>query len=124
MAGLKGLDRSGAEARSRLTDEAAEEFIRAAPLSAPKPAEPAPAPVQKKKAKVAAKSKRVNFSLDDKIDKQIDKVSLWPRSFKATRSDVVRAGIQALMAMPRNEAVELLRSVTGAEADTQDTHDE
>lgn len=116
MAGLKGLGKDAAEARQKTADDAALEFINSASLMAPKPPEDKPAP----KKKPAAKSKRVNFSLDDVVDKNIDKISLMPRSFKASRSDVVRAGVKLLLSMPRADAIEVLRSVVGAEADTQE----
>lgn len=122
---MKGLGKNDVEARQRETEEAAARFIGGAALG-PTKVEPAvaaaPAIAPKKKAK--AGSKRYNFSLEDKVDKTIDKLSLLPRSFKASRSDVVRAGVAALKAMPREQAVELLRSVVGAEMDEDDTHDE
>lgn len=121
---MKGLGKDTVDARQKENDEAAARFISGAPLASTR-AETAvviPAVATKKKAK--AGSKRFNFSLEDKVDKSIDKLSLLPRSFKASRSDVVRAGVAALQAMPRAQAVELLRSVVGAEADEDDTQGE
>lgn len=58
-----------------------------------------------KKAKVF---KRLNFSLDDSVDREIERLSLIPRTFRATRSDVVRAGIAALSAMSNEQITELM----------------
>lgn len=52
--------------------------------------------------------KRVTFSLTDSISEEIDRLSLIPRGFRASRSDVVRAGIAALAAMTEEQIVELL----------------
>ncbi|MAB97706.1 MAG: hypothetical protein CMK71_06515 [Pseudomonadaceae bacterium] len=62
-------------------------------------------------AQSAAVFKRVTFSLTDQISEEIDRLSLIPRSFRASRSDVVRAGIAALAAMPEEQFVALLDKV-------------
>lgn len=113
MGGLKGLSRTDAEIRQSEADRKAEEFISAAPMIAPKPTV---APAKSKKS-VKPAFKRVHFSLDATIDKDIDKLSLLPRTFRATRSDVVRAGIAALQAMSNAEVVALLAKVSGADED-------
>ncbi|GAB6389989.1 hypothetical protein [Stutzerimonas marianensis] len=59
----------------------------------------------------AAVFKRVTFSLTDQISEEIDRLSLIPRSFRASRSDVVRAGVAALAAMPEEQVVALLDKV-------------
>jgi len=120
MAGLKGLGKVDAEARLKSTENAALEFIGSASLVSQKAADPAP----EKKKKPAAKAKRVNFSLDETLDKQIDKLSIMPRNFRATRSDVVRAGVLLLLSMPRADVIAKLREVVGAEDDTQEEHDQ
>ncbi|VEI37138.1 Uncharacterised protein [Stutzerimonas stutzeri] len=56
----------------------------------------------------AAVFKRVTFSLTDEISEEIDRLSLIPRSFRTSRSDVVRAGVAALAAMPEEQLVALL----------------
>lgn len=55
--------------------------------------------------------KRVTFSLTDQISEEIDRLSLVPRNFRATRSDVVRAGVAALSAMTEDQVVALLDKV-------------
>lgn len=55
--------------------------------------------------------KRVTFSLTDQISEEIDRLSLIPRGFRATRSDVIRAGVAALSAMTEGQVVALLGKV-------------
>lgn len=55
--------------------------------------------------------KRVTFSLTDQISEEIDRLSLIPRGFRATRSDVVRAGVAALSEMTEDQVVALLDKV-------------
>lgn len=52
--------------------------------------------------------KRVTFSLTDQISEEIDRLSLIPRGFRASRSDVVRAGVAALAAMSEEQLVVFL----------------
>ena len=127
--GLKGLTRADADARKELAnksnDEAAAAFIGSAPVRsapAPAPAEavtPVPTTTKKKKG-TGPKFVRTNFSLDAKSIKQIDKLELYPRTFKVTRSDVVRAGLLALESMDKKAAIELLAKVSGAEPHEQE----
>ncbi|EIU5458491.1 TPA: hypothetical protein ACPHWC_000102 [Pseudomonas aeruginosa] len=65
-------------------------------------------PNSKAPAQSAAVFKRVTFSLTDQISEEIDRLSLIPRGFRASRSDVVRAGVAALAAMPEEQLVALL----------------
>ncbi len=118
MAGLKGLDASSVAARQGQVDESAlREFIGGAPVKSGGPMTEADR-VKEQPAKKPAKGPkfvRTNFSLSDKTNKQIDQLSLAPRTFKVNRSDVVRAGVAALRAMPRAELVKLLATVVGAD---------
>jgi len=59
----------------------------------------------------AAVFKRVTFSLTDQISEEIDRLSLIPRGFRASRSDVVRAGVAALADMTEEQVVALLNKV-------------
>ena len=52
--------------------------------------------------------KRVTFSLTNQISEEIDRLSLIPRGFRASRSDVVRAGVAALTSMTEEQVVVLL----------------
>lgn len=93
MPGIKGLrkgDRPDHERR-------AEEFISGA------------SPRQTRAA--APSFKRYTFSLTADVSAEIDQLSLIPRDFRTNRSDVVKAGIEALRQLPETELVELLRGV-------------
>ncbi|WP_085618898.1 MULTISPECIES: hypothetical protein [unclassified Pseudomonas] len=115
MAGLKGLDAASVAARqSTANEEDLKRFIGGAPVQAQ--AEPVPEPQRSAKKPKGPTFKRTNFSLDDKTNKQIDQLSLAPRTFKASRSDVIRAGVKALKAMPRAELIALLATVVDADA--------
>lgn len=74
--------------------------------------------VVRPKKKPAAMAKRFNFSLTQKVSDTIDKLTRWPRTFNASRSDVIRAGVLALQRMDRAEALKLMAEVTG-----EDPHD-
>lgn len=58
-----------------------------------------------------AKFKRYNFSLTEEVSKKIDELSLKPRSFRCSRSEVVKAGIQALANMNEKELLSILQHV-------------
>lgn len=55
--------------------------------------------------------KRVTFSLTDELDKEIDRLSLIPRGFRASKSDVVRAAVALLSDQSEEEISRLLHSV-------------
>ncbi|MNG14779.1 hypothetical protein D3C84_985600 [compost metagenome] len=55
--------------------------------------------------------KRVNLSLDTQIDAEIDRLSLLPRDFKASRSDVVKAAVALLATHSDAEVIEMLRGL-------------
>lgn len=93
MAGLKGLTKDQQPSK----EEALETFISGAPLKSNAPGQS------------TAVFKRVTFSLTDHISEEIDRLSLVPRSFRATRSDVVRAGVAALSGMTDDQIVALLK---------------
>ncbi|MFV3292405.1 MULTISPECIES: hypothetical protein [Pseudomonas] len=115
MAGLKGLDAASVAARQgTVNEEDLKKFIGGAPVQAQP--EPAPEPAKAAKKPKGPTFKRTNFSLDEKTNRQIDKLSLAPRTFKASRSDVIRAGVKALTAMPRADLVALLATVVDADA--------
>jgi len=89
------------------TDEAALAFISAAPVSA--------TPKLKRKRKKAPTFVRTTFSLSKDLNRQIDKISLLPRSFRASRSDVIRAGVIALQQLDKAELLALLETASKAE---------
>lgn len=66
-------------------------------------------PPQKREKKRVYKT--VTFSLTEEISKEIDKLTLVPRTFRASRSDVVKAGIAALQRMSEEELIALLNEL-------------
>ena len=58
-----------------------------------------------------AKFKRFNFSLTNLVSKDIDEISLLPRDFKCSRSDVLKAAIFSFKELSEKEQVENLRKV-------------
>ncbi len=113
--GLKSMKRPDNEKPSQEElDRRAREFIKSSPVTTQPEAEArgekaGKAPPRKPVAK------RFIFSLNDDTSEQIDLVALLPRTFKASRSDVVKAGLLALLSMPNDEAIALLAQVTGAD---------
>lgn len=95
MAGLKGLKKGQQPSK----EEALDAFINGAPIKSSAPGQS------------AAVFKRVTFSLTEHISEEIDRLSLVPRTFRATRSDVVRAGVAALSAMTEEQVIALLEKV-------------
>ena len=55
--------------------------------------------------------KRVNLSLDEHVDAELDRLSLLPRDFKASRSDVVKAAVALLATHTDAEVIEMLRNL-------------
>ena len=107
--GLKDLIRKPDQtiSSSEANDEAALAFISAAPVSA--------TPEPKRKRKKAPTFVRTTFSLSKDFNKQIDKISLLPRTFRISRSDVIRAGIIALQNLEKGELIALLEKASKAE---------
>jgi len=52
------------------------------------------------------------FSLDKKINKSIDRLTLASRNLKVSRSDVIRAGVLALQEMEVDQLQALLERVS------------
>jgi hypothetical protein len=87
------------------SDAAAEAFISGAPVST--------APVKRRRKKSQALFVRTTFSLSKKVNKDIDKLSVLPKHFRVSRSDVVRAGILALSQLEQPELLALLEKAKG-----------
>jgi hypothetical protein len=126
MAGLKGMGRK-AEPTPEERERQRLEFIHGAAVHA-NPAEalaviPEPAATKRPTAKKKPTPVRTIFSLTEEVNKHIDKLSLVPRHFKATRSDVVRAGILALRAMSKADQVAFLAQATGANPVEESEHE-
>lgn len=108
--GLKNLSRPTRvieDSPEASIEAAAQAFIADAPVGAN--VEP------KRRRKKASTFVRTTFSLSKDVNRQIDKISLTPRNFRATRSDVIRAGIMALQNLDRAELLELLESASKAD---------
>ncbi|MBA1245468.1 hypothetical protein [Pseudomonas japonica] len=107
--GLKDLVRKPEQVvpPTEANEEAALAFIAAAPLSA--------TPKAKRKRRKAPTFVRTTFSLSKDINLKIDKLSMLPREFKATRSDVIRAAIIALRKLSKAEIIALLEDASQAE---------
>lgn len=53
--------------------------------------------------------KRITFSLSEDVDQEIDRLSLVPRDFRASRSDVIRAAVALLAAQDEAEIARLMK---------------
>lgn len=97
---LKGLSKSIPTAILD-TDMAADSFIGAAKVlhngTEPK--------------STGVRFKRVNLSLDAKVDAELDRLSLLPRDFRASRSDVVKAAVALLSTQTEENIIDMLRSL-------------
>lgn len=111
MAGLKGLDAKSVSARQNASNPELDAFIGGAPVQGKTTAKRA----GRKPNNI--KPAKTTFSLTEAVNKDIDQLSLAPRSFKATRSDIIRAGVMVLKALPEQELIELLARVVGAESE-------
>lgn len=95
---LKGLTKSTTEPASHADADA---FIGAAKV----------AHNGDTKSKTARKYKRVNLSLDEQVDVELDRLSLLPRDFKSSRSDVVKAAVALLAQHSDAEIIKMLRNL-------------
>ena len=62
------------------------------------------APIQESKAVF----KRTTFSLTENLNKKIDELVLMPRTFRSSRSEVVKAAVLSLAELSEEEIVEIL----------------
>ena len=99
MSGLKGLTRQAPAPIAK--DAAADAFIGSAKVLH-NGADTKPSSVR---------YKRVNLSLDSQVDTELDRLSLLPRDFKASRSDVVKAAVALLAKHSEAEIIEMLRNL-------------
>ena len=56
--------------------------------------------------------RRYTFSLTKAISDDIDRLTFAPNDFRINRSQIVKAGIQALKRLPKKELIDLLKQVT------------
>lgn len=90
------------DARSKAASKEADEFIAGAKVDGSRAEKPA------KRERVY---KRVTFSLSDDIDQEIDRLSLIPREFRASRSDVIRTAIALLAEQTDAEIAKRMQDV-------------
>ena len=57
------------------------------------------------------KYKRYNFSLTPTISKEINLISLLPREFRCSRSDVIKGAIKAFLDLPEEKQIEYLKTI-------------
>ena len=114
---LSRLSRMNENAPERSVEAAAQAFIADAPVGTnPEP--------KRRRKKASPTFVRTTFSLSKDVNRQIDKISLTPRNFRATRSDVIRAGIAALQNLDKAELLELLERASRAEPIEELTQEE
>lgn len=100
MAGLgKGLNRENQTA----VEAKADNFIKGASEKADN---------LKQTKKIKGRSyKTYTFSLTEAVSTDIDNLSFIPKDFRASRSDIVKAGIQTLKRLPEEQLIELLKEL-------------
>lgn len=100
----KGLGKGLSKNESSITDNdaATEDFISGAEKRANR--------YSRRRVKKKA-HKPCIFSLTQEINDDIDKLLLAPKDFKASRSDVIKAGIEVLKGMKKTELVEAIRRI-------------
>ncbi|HCE7957556.1 hypothetical protein FA213_27325 [Pseudomonas aeruginosa] len=114
--GLKDLRKQSAPIPPDGEDKEAQiqAFISGAPVTTAKSV--------KRKRKPKATYKRLTFSLSESVEKDILKLSRVPRTFAINKSQVVRAGVLALMEMDRAVLLAVLeRAVKGESAELSET---
>ena len=63
------------------------------------------APIQESKAVF----KRTTFSLTENLNKKIDELVFMPRTFRSSRSEVVKAAVLSLAELSEEEIVDILK---------------
>lgn len=119
--GLKDLARKpeSAPAGSVNVDDAAQAFISGAAVkSTSVTATGLRRGRPPKKTSELRKTSPTTFSLDKRVNRDIDRLTLVHKNLKLSRSDVVRAGVAALQGMDRDELLQLLERVSQSEAMT------
>ncbi len=109
MAGIKGLKKGdrperereavGGLAQDEETERKAQAFIKSS-VGASKP----------HKVRVY---ERYTFSLTPEVSADIDELTLASREFRVSRSEVVKAGVEALKELSREQLAKVLRKVKG-----------
>ncbi len=103
MPGIKGLKKGD---RPQV-EKQAEDFIRGAADRV----SGSGAMVRGEKTNRQRAYERYTFSLTPAVSADIDRLSLVSREFRINRSEVVKAGIEALKALSEDDLIEKLRQV-------------
>ena len=113
--GLKDLVRKPQEAPAQDGDAAAQEFISGAAVKS-SGASVTPSGRRRgrppKKLSELRNTTPTTFSLDKKVNRSIDRLTLASRNLKVSRSDVIRAGVLALQEMDVDQLQALLERVS------------
>lgn len=112
--GLKDLRKPAAQEAPVLDDDAAQAFISGAAVksSSPSTASGRRRGRPPKKLSELRNTTPTTFSLDKKVNRAIDRLTLASRNLKVSRSDVVRAGVLALQEMEMDQLQALLERVS------------
>lgn len=125
--GLKDLVRKPASQDNPAldSDAVAQEFISGAAVKASIPAVPTGRRRGRPPKKVSElrNTTPTMFSLDKKVNRAIDRLTLVPRNLKVSRSDIVRAGVLALQEMEPDLLQILLERVSRNEVIGDDDDD-
>ncbi len=113
--GLKDL-RKPAQAAPVMSDDEREAVIDAFIAGAPVKTTSTPAKKTKKRKSFKNAYVRTTFSLSLRVNENIESLTLVTRKFKVSKSDVIRAGVLALMEMDRPDLLALLARVAKGEA--------
>lgn len=117
--GLKDLVRKPAaqDAPAQDSDTAAQEFISGAAVKSSASVTPSGRRRGRppKKLSELRNTTPTTFSLDKKVNRAIDRLTLAPRNLKVSRSDIVRAGVLALQEMEPDQLQALLERVSRSE---------
>jgi hypothetical protein len=102
--GLKGLKREDKLVED--TDQLANQFIKGASERVTDLSPHATASSSRERI-----YQRYTFSLNESVNEKIDQLTLTPRDFRASRSDVIKAALVALASLSEVEKINLLRQV-------------
>jgi Arc/MetJ-type ribon-helix-helix transcriptional regulator len=120
--GLRDLKKSAPAEPTTDTDTAAQAFIDGAAVKA----SPTTTPSGRRRGRPPKKLSELRntipttFSLDKKVNRSIDRLTLVSKSVKVSRSDIVRAGVLALQEMEPDQRQALLERVSKSEVFTDD----
>jgi len=121
--GLKDLRKPSVQSTSgQDNDSAAQDFIAGAAVKSSSSVTPSGRRRGRppKKLSELRNTTPTTFSLDKKVNRAIDRLTLAPRNLKVSRSDVVRAGVLALQEMDADDLQALLERVSRHEVIGED----